>query len=137
MVDFPDVYCYIKLLNRDTNKAFNSGKEWDDNEAQQGVTVRYVVVNDSKMPTGTFVVTGALSKDSVKINPNPVPGLQLSLASKQVWTHEHIVNNPKPNSAGYKASILGDIGGIIPVEETEENNKATATFSFDNSGGPK
>lgn len=84
------------------------------------------------MTTGNFVVTGALSKDGVKINPNPVPGLQLSLVSKQAWTHEHSVNNPKPNSAKYTASILGDIGSLIPVEETEKNNKATATFSFDN-----
>ena len=62
----------------------------------------YVVVNDNKMRTGNFVVTGTPRKDGVKINPNPVAGLALSLASKQAWTHEHIVNNPKPHSAKYK-----------------------------------
>jgi hypothetical protein len=124
MPDLPDVFCWIKFINQTTGKEVPSGSLIDQ-FTSTGVTVRYVVANDSNKPTGQFVVVGSLQKDGVKLS-NPVPAAWIQLQPKEIWKHEHPISF---DNATYVAKILGDVGNFH-TEETENNNMAEAWFGF-------
>ena len=125
MADFPDIYCWIKLIDQPNGKVLSSGTVVDLYGAGS-VTIRYVVANDSNKPTGDFLVVGELRKDGTKL-PNPLPPTTIQLQPKQLWKHEHAVNKNEPGD--YEASLLGGVGGFV-AEEDERNNKAFAKFSI-------
>ena len=130
MAEFPDVYCWIKLVNKPTGKAVPSGTQFSD---QADVIVRYVVANDSHKPAGPFWVVGALRKNGTKIQPggqpNVVPAQQITVQPNQVWKAEYEVTDAAGGLDTFDATMLGDIGNFIN-EEDEKNNKATAKFKF-------
>jgi hypothetical protein len=130
MPAFPDVYCWIKLINQSDGRARPTGTDF----AQPAhVTVRYVVANDSHKPEGPFFVAGYLRKNGVMIESNGqpvVPLQQITLQPNQVWKQEYDVIDSTGGN-GYDALMRGDILNLVD-EEDEKNNKATAHFTVSN-----
>ncbi len=125
MTQLTDTYAYIKLISASTGQAIVDGAAVAPNH--EAVIVRYVVVNDSNTPTGTFTVVGTLAKDGINIQPHPLPATQLKLQPKQVVTFEHTVAISALDNVAFVAKLLSDVGNFN-VEESETNNKATASF---------
>jgi hypothetical protein len=129
MAEFPDVYCWIKLIDKASGKAYPSGTQFS---GKADVIVRYVVANDSHKPAGPFYVVGALRKNGVKIQPggqpNVVPAQQITVPPNQIWKQEYEVVDDPSGADTYEATMLGDIGNFV-AEEDEKNNKATANFT--------
>ena len=130
MAQFPDVYCWVKLIEQPTGKVVPAGTKFIDPVAGNGsITIRYVVANDSNQATGDIMISGILKKDGLPL-PMPVPLQTINLASKAVWTHEHTIN--KSNLGSYLAVLQGDVKfyGSGLEEEDEKNNRAQADFGF-------
>ena len=125
MKQLPDVYAYIKLIESSTGKALPTGVSVDPRSCPS-VIVRYVVVNDSNVATGNFTVVGKLIKDGVPVQPAPL-NKQLVLQAKEVFTLEYPVPTTGIDLAQFDVSMLADIGNFN-IEESEQNNKATAMF---------
>jgi len=128
MADFPDVYCWIKLVDKSTGKAVPSGTQFSNSA---DVIVRYVVANDSHKSAGPLWVVGVLNKNGVKVQPagkpNVVPAQQITVQPNQIWKAEYEVNDATGGLDTFDASILGDIGALVD-EEDEKNNKGSANF---------
>lgn len=133
MAEFPDVFCWIKLVDGASGKAFSSGTEF---HAPAKVVVRYVVANDSHKPAGPLTVTGVLRKNGVKVQPNAVPAQQITVQPNQIWKGEYVVSDATTGKDLFEASMLGDIGNWVD-EEDEANNKAKATFAVSGVVPPK
>lgn len=125
MKQLTDIYAYIKVISASTGAVVEEGATLDPNH--EAVTIRYVVVNDSNTPTGTFTVVGSLAKDGTTMQPHPLPPTQLKLQPKQVMTFEHTMPIHALSQSGFVAKILADVGNFN-AEETEKNNKASASF---------
>jgi hypothetical protein len=130
MPNFPDVKCWIKLIDGKTGKACPDGTTF---LGPSTVVVRYVVANDSHQPAGPFYVVGALRKNGVVIKPggqpNVVPAQQITVPPNQIWKGEYRVTDNPSGADTYVATMLGDVGGFV-VEEDEKNNKANASFTI-------
>jgi hypothetical protein len=130
MAEFPDVYAWIKLVDKSTGKAFASGRTF---QGGADVTVRYVLANDSHKPAGPLTVVGVLRKNGKKIQPagkpNVVPAQQVTLQPNTVWKAEYEVDdNAGKGLDTFEASMLADVGNFVN-EEDESNNKANANFT--------
>ena len=128
MADFPDVYSWIKLVNRTTGKAVPSGTSFYNST---DVVVRYAVANDSHKPAGPLTVVGHLWKNGVDIQLSGkpvVPAQQITVGPNQVWRAEYEVQDTATLSDTFEAKLLADVGNFVD-EEDEKNNKASATFS--------
>ena len=126
MTALPDIFCYVKALDQTNGKAIPDGG-LATNDAS--VVVRYVMANDSDLPMGPFTVTGSLWQDGVKINPNPIPALHLTLQPNELLKREFsIPDTSSTHSHSYVAKILGDIGNFVN-EEDEKNNLAKLSFT--------
>ena len=132
MEQFADVQCWIKLIEQPSGKAIPSGTSVKG-FPNGGVTIRYVVANDSNKATGDFYIIGTLKKEGESL-PHPVPATKIQLQPKEMWKHEHTVD--KTEIGDYSASLSGDVfgfvagGGGFVKEENENNNKANAKFSI-------
>jgi len=128
MADFPDVYCWIKLVEKSTGKAVPTGTQfWGSAD----VIVRYVVANDSHEAAGPFWVVGSLFKNGVEVRPagKPVvPSQVITLQPNQVWKAEYQVKDSATLSDTFEVSMQGDVGNWVKDEEDEKNNKAKAKF---------
>jgi hypothetical protein len=129
MPTFPDVYCWIKLIDKNTGKVVEDGHTfWGGAD----VVLRYVVANDSHKTAGPLTVVGTLRKNGVKVQPggkpNVVPAQQITLQPNQIWKAEYEEIDSSPGDDTFEASMLGDVGNFVN-EEDEKNNQATAKFS--------
>jgi len=129
MADFPDVYCWIKLVNKSTGKAEPSGQQFSNSA---DVIVRYVVANDSHKSAGPLWAVGTLRKNGVVVKPpgkpNVVPAQQITVQPNQIWKGEYEVKDTSTGLDTFEASLLADIGDQIN-EEDEKNNKANSKFT--------
>lgn len=128
MAQFPDVYCWIKLIDQPNGKVVSNGALVLV-PPTGSVIIRYVVANDSNKPTGDFMISGILKKNGQSL-PMPVPLTRINLQPKTLWKHEHTVN--KNDEGNYKAVLQGDVKIMVSgiEEEDEKNNVAEATFGI-------
>jgi hypothetical protein len=120
------VICVKRQRGHQSGRVISSGTELTQS-FPGGVTIRYVVANDSNKPTGKFTVVGSLHKNGQKL-PHPVPPTTIQLQPKELWKHEHAVSH-QDSFATYVARLLADVGDFVN-EEDEKNNKAEAEFKF-------
>ncbi len=130
MAQFPDIYCYIKLIDEPGGKAIPSGSNLP---SPANVIVRYVVANDSHLPAGPLTVVGALTKNGVRVQPsgqpNVVPSQTITVQPNQIWKREYTVSDQASGVDVFEASLAGDVGWGDPVvEEDETNNQGYAIF---------
>jgi hypothetical protein len=130
MADFPDLYCWIKLIDKSTGKLYPEG--WFVNS--DAVIVRYVVANDSHQSAESLWVIGTLSKNGSLVRPpgkrNVVPEQQITVKPGRIWKAEYEVNADWGVGVPlniFKAALLVDIVNTIN-EEDENNNQANASF---------
>jgi hypothetical protein len=126
MPEFPDVSCFIKVINSAGKRVKDGGLIWAGT-----ATVRYVIFNDSHQAAGPFTVVGTLSRDGVPVKPNGkpvIPPKTITLQPSQIWTAEfEVTENDLP--AGYVANMFADFWNSVD-EEDEANNKAKTTFGM-------
>lgn len=126
MTQLCDIYAYIKLILPSNGYTMASGSSIDPRDHSSAL-VRFVLVNDSHMPTGTFTTNFTLRKDGALAAPSPVVK-QLQLQPKEVFTFEMEVPTSGLVNSRFDAVMLADIGNFNK-EETEANNKASAWFN--------
>jgi hypothetical protein len=119
-----DLRCWINVVDEDSGKVVPDGYGV---MAPAKLKIRYNVKNDGQAPLGPFWVVGALMKDGVRLQPNPVPAQQINkLPAGKTWEADHVMTEAS-FPVTYKAYMLGDVGNWIK-EDDESNNKASSSF---------
>ena len=122
MVQLPDVFCWIKVIDSSTGKIVaDNGTIGPPGNGM----VRYVVANDSDKPAGPLTIWGRLFKDNVAL-PNVLPAQQITLQPNQIWKKEVAVSS-SGGYHNYRATLSGDLDKAVN-EESEANNLAQTKF---------